>query len=198
MFLVNKYQCKTHYEPSSPSDHLYYQWNGDDSESKETLTENRDTVNIDNNILGSVNDILDSFEDEHILNSMLEDIVEPVIKEAIVREKEKSKQNDIEDDSYGKIFRKHKKNKGITRRPAGLSERYKYKGERLRPSQLDRDFHYHQHQPLLVPITETRYVRRLRRGMARIASSAPVWQQFLQLVAAGLLVFLLPGSIYIG
>lgn len=191
-FFVNKSLCKTHYEKST--DHLYYQWNGGAESTQET--ESKPKV-VDNNILNSVNDILNSFDDEHILNSMVEDIVKPVIKEAILREKENSKEYEIKD-TYSEIFRKHEKVKDFKRRPEVYrSERYKYRHPARAP-QLHRDWRPGPQAPVLVVGPGgSQYGQRLRRGLAVLASSAPVWQQFLQLVATGLLVFLLPG-VFVG
>ena len=166
-FLVERSLCKTH---------LYHQWPGGETSNQ--------TVNINNNILNSVNDIFDSFDDEYILNSMVEDIVKPVIQEAIVRKEDQDREYE-EKVHDGEIFTKHR---NIRRRPELYhSDRLKY---RYPPPHLDRDYPPPAYSP-------SRYGQRLRRGLARLASSAPVWQQFLQLLAAGLLVFLLPG-VFIG
>lgn len=175
-FLVERSLCKT--QPATP-DHLYFQWPGG-----EQSNQRKQTVNVNNNILNSVNDIFDSFDDEYILNSMVEDIVKPVIQEAIVRKEDQEREYE-EKVHDGEIFTKHR---NIRRRPELYhSDRLKY---RYPPTQLDRDY-----PP--AAYSQSRYGQRLRRGLARLASSAPVWQQFLQLLAAGLLVFLLPG-VFIG
>ena len=144
---------------------------------------------MNTNILDSVNNILDSFDDEHILNSMMEDIVKPVIKEAMVREEEQSREVENEVKRKKEIFTKHEK----VWSGQYESERYQYKDHHKR-----KQYNYHQHQPLLVPLHQTRYGQRMRKGIARIASSVPWWQNVLQLLAAGLFVFLLPGVQYVG
>ena len=180
MFFVNTSLGKTPYDKSPTSDDLYYQEDlaGQSSGKKE----------INRNILNSVNNILDSFDDEHILNSMMEDIVKPVIQEAMVREEEQSKEAENEAKRKKEIFTKHEKVSGLYE-----SERYKYRNYHKR-----KHHDHRQHQPLLVPLYQTRYGERMRRGMARIASSVPWWQNVLQLLAAGLFVFLLPGFQYVG
>ena len=180
MFFVNKSLGKTPFDQSPPSGDLY------NEEDLEHSSEKNEQKFMNTNILDSVNNILDSFDDEHILNSMMEDIVKPVIQEAMVREEEQS--NEVE--RKKEIFTKHEKVwPGLYE-----SERYKYKDHHKRK-------HYNnhqQHQPLLVPLYKTRYGQRMRKGMDRIASSVPWWQNVLQLLAAGLFVFLLPGFQYIG
>ena len=184
MLFVNKSLGKTPYDKSPPSGDLY---NEEDLEHSSGKNEQKF---MNTNILDSVNNILDSFDDEHILNSMMEDIVKPVIKEAMVREEEQSREAENEVERKKEIFTKHEK----VWSGQYESERYKYKDHHKRK-------HYNnhqQHQPLLVPLYKTRYGQRMRKGMDRIASSVPWWQNVLQLLAAGLFVFLLPGFQYIG
>ena len=75
MFFVNKSLGKTRYDKSQPSGDLYKE------EELEHYSGKKEKNVMNTNILNSVNNILDSFDDEHILNSMMEDIVKPVIKE---------------------------------------------------------------------------------------------------------------------
>ena len=185
---VNKSLGKTRYDKSPPSGVLY------NEEELEQYSGKKETNFMNTNILNSVNNILDSFDDEHILNSMMEDIVKPVIKETMVREEEQSREAEKEAERKKEIFTKHEAVTGLRYE----SERYKYQDLPERRPQPWRDYELRQHQPLLVPLYQTRYGQRMRRGMARIASSVPWWQNVLQLLAAGLFVFLLPGVQYIG
>ena len=183
MLFVNKSLGKTPTYKSPPLGDLY---------NEEELEHFSGKKEMNTNILDSVNNILDSFDDEHILNSMMEDIVKPVIKEAMVREEEQSREAENEAKRKKEIFTKHEK--VWSGQYGGVGERYQYKDHQ----QQQKHYNRRQHQPLLVPLYQTRYGQRLRRGMARIGSSVPWWQNVLQLLAAGLFVFLLPGAQYIG
>ena len=100
MLFVNKSLGKTPYDKSPPPGDLY---------KEEHLEHFSGKKEMNTNILDSVNNILDSFDDEHILNSMMEDIVKPVIKEAMVREEEQSREAENEVERKKEIFTKHEK-----------------------------------------------------------------------------------------
>lgn len=189
MVFVNKSIGKTPYDISPPSRDLYIE------ESLEVPLGKKEKDLMNTNILNSVNNILDSFDDEHILNSMMEDIVKPVIKEAMVREEEQSREAEKESE---RIFIKHEAVPGLSYGSKRFQHKDHHKDHHSRRPQPGRLYDQRQHRPLLVPLYQTRYGQRMRRGMARIASSVPWWQNVLQLLAAGLFVFLLPGVQYIG
>ena len=159
------------------------------------------------NVLSSVNNILTSFDDTFVLSAIYDDILSPVIEEAVIR-KESSEpyfpdsiKNELpqvssfikKPDSFEAGNQKRKE------KPKWYPENELYDNkinekdfasEQENPESIVRDY-----QTSYVPFRQTRLGKRMRKGVERLASSIPKWQSALQLVGTAILVLIIPGAI---
>ena len=159
---------------------------------------------VSNNILRSVNDILNSYDDKFVLSAIYEDILNPVIEEAVQRREK-------EEEEIGQIDRPKVEDfliKPVTEKSNIFSIKDKYYP--MPPSvvkdvdltsyrePVKKDIVRHYNSAPTIPLRHTRYGVRMKKGINRLMSSIPKWQSALQLLATSLLVLILPGVVHIG
>ena len=158
---------------------------------------------VSNNILRSVNDILNSYDDKFVLSAIYEDILNPVIEEAVQRrEKEEEKIGQ-------KIYRPKVEDfliKPVTENNFSFKDKY-YPMPPLVVKDIDltssrepvkKDIVRLYNSAPTIPLRHTRYGVRMKKGINRLMSSIPKWQSALQLLATSLLVLILPGVVHFG
>ena len=152
---------------------------------------------INKNIFSSVNDILNRYDDTFVLSAIYEDILSPVIDEAVIRKSEQNPQYypNLESEkphissfitrpeSFGTFIMDKKPkpfydgNLPVQNKPkiqeVVLSERNTYGS---------------------LPLRDTRLGRRMKKGIDRLKSSIPKWQSALQLVGTAILALILPSA----
>ena len=154
---------------------------------------------INKNIFSSVNDILNSYDDTFVLSAIYEDILSPVIDEAIVRKNVKNPQyypNEIS------VSKKPQISSFITR-----PESFETVIRKKKPEPFWEENLQVQNQPINqegilserniygpVPLRDTRLGRRMEKGIERLKSSIPKWQSALQLVGTAILALILPSA----
>ena len=161
---------------------------------------------MSNNILRSVNDILNSYDDKFVLSAIYEDILNPVIEEAVQR-----KEN--EEVKVGPIDRPKVEDfliKPVTEKTKNFPVRDKYypipplvvkdiSAELTSPRDpVKKNIVRQYNSAPSIPLRHTRYGVRMKKGINRLMSSIPKWQSALQLLATSLLVLILPGIVHIG
>ena len=160
--------------------------------------ENKNYIN--QNILSSVNNILNSYDDKFVLSAIYEDILNPVIDEAITRKEESMVLQ--EEDVSNEVPQVN----DFIKRPV---EPYKVKDKNYpKPTLIvnnNGDFKYqtpakdtivrHYNTMQTIPLRETRYGKRMKKGIERLYSSVPKWQYALQLVAMGIFALMIPAGI---
>ena len=158
---------------------------------------------VSNNILRSVNDILNSYDDKLILSSIYEDILTPVIEEAVQR-----KEYEVGQMNHPKI--EDFLIQPVTKNPKEFLAKDKYypmpplivndiEVELTRPEDpVKKDIVRQYNSAPTIPLRHTRYGVRMKKGINRLMSSIPKWQSALQLLATSLLVLILPGVVHFG
>ena len=164
----------------------------------------QDTNFVSNNILRSVNDILNSYDDKFVLSAIYEDILNPVIEEAVQR-KEKEVEQKIERPKVEDFLIKP-----VTEKTKNFPVRDKYypipplvvkdiEAELTSPRDpVKKNIVRQYNSAPSIPLRHTRYGVRMKKGINRLMSSIPKWQSALQLLATSLLVLILPGIVHIG
>ena len=158
---------------------------------------------VSNNILRSVNDILNSYDDKFVLSAIYEDILNPVIEEAVQRREKE------EEEIGQKIYRPKVEDfliKHVTEKTNIFSFKDKYypplvvKDIDLTSSRepVKKDIVRLYNSAPTIPLRHTRYGVRMKKGINRLMSSIPKWQSALQLLATSLLVLILPGVVHFG
>ena len=157
---------------------------------------------VSNNILRSVNDILNSYDDKFVLSAIYEDILNPVIEEAVQR-KEKEVEEKIERPKVEDFLIKP-----VTEKTKKFSVRDKYypipplvdiSAELTSPRDpVKKNIVRQYNSGPSIPLRHTRYGVRMKKGINRLMSSIPKWQDALQVLATSLLVLILPGIVHIG
>ena len=158
---------------------------------------------VSNNILRSVNDILNSYDDKFILSSIYEDILTPVIEEAVQRKEDEVGQMNhpkIEDFLIQPVTKNTKyflaKDKYYPMPPLKVND---IQVELTRPGDpVKKDIVRQYNSAPTIPLRHTRYGVRMKKGISRLMSSIPKWQSALQLLATSLLVLILPGVVHFG
>ena len=158
---------------------------------------------VNNNILRSVNDILNSYDDKFVLSAIYEDILNPVIEEAVHRrekEEEKIDQPKV-DDFLIKPVTETKKDFQIRDKyypipPLVIGDHHVGGASPGDPGKEDVVRQYN--SAPTIPLRHTRYGVRMKKGINRLMSSIPKWQSALQLLATSLLVLILPGVVHFG
>ena len=158
---------------------------------------------VNNNILRSVNDILNSYDDKFVLSAIYEDILNPVIEEAVHRrekEEEKIDQPKV-DDFLIKPVTETKKDFQIRDKyypipPLVIGDHHV--GGPSPGDPVKEDVVRQYNSAPTIPLRHTRYGVRMKKGINRLMSSIPKWQSALQLLATSLLVLILPGVVHFG
>lgn len=178
---------------------------------------------INYNILNSVNSILSSYDDGFVLSAIYNDILDPVIDETVKRKKNDELVNintylkkPHGDNAFKNIYASfidgtddpideindgdHEKHNLINKYPNYFqSAQYMLTKEKDVPNTMEpfNKASYSATQNYL-PIRDTVYGVRMRKGIDKMMTSIPAWQSALQLVATGLLVMILPGFLQFG
>ena len=158
---------------------------------------------VSNNILRSVNDILNSYDDKFILSAIYEDILNPVIEEAVQRKEDEVGEMDhpkFEDFLIKPVTENTKdflaKDQYYPKPPLKVDN---IEVELTRPGDpVKKDIVRQYNSAPTIPLRHTRYGVRMKKGINRLMSSIPKWQSALQLLATSLLVLILPGVVHFG
>ena len=158
---------------------------------------------VSNNILRSVNDILNSYDDKFILSAIYGDILNPVIEEAVQRKEDEVGQMDhpkFEDFLIKPVTENTKdflaKDQYSPIPPVKVDN---IEVELTRPEDpVKKDIVRQYNSAPTIPLRHTRYGVRMKKGINRLMSSIPKWQSALQLLATSLLVLILPGVVHFG
>ena len=155
---------------------------------------------INQNILSSVNNILNSYDDKFVLSAIYEDILHPVIDEAITRKEDnlESSEQDFSSESPQvndfikrpvKPFKVRDKNFPKPTLIVNNNGHFTY--QIPAKDTIVRQYNAVQ----TIPLRETRYGKRMKKGIERLYSSVPKWQYALQLVAMGIFALMIPAGI---
>lgn len=163
---------------------------------------------INTNILASVNDILNSYDDKFVLSSIYEDILSPVIEEAVARKEKVEDLPKIDD------FIKRPNPEDLLKFPVkdtgyyyptptlivdndGDYE-YQKQAQKADKEAIVRQYNHNSGPVQTIPLRQTQYGVRMRKGINRLMSSIPAWQSALQLLATSLFILVLPGVVQFG
>ena len=175
---------------------------GDFSENAQK-SKNKD---INTNILASVNDILNSYDDKFVLSSIYEDILSPVIEEAVARKEKVEDLPKIDD------FIKRPNSEDLLKvkdtgyyypTPTLIVDNdgdyeYQKQAQKADKEAIVRQYNHNIGPVQTIPLGHTRYGVRMRKGINRLMSSIPAWQSALQLLATSLFILVLPGVVQFG